>query len=202
MPAARKFLIWGAVAVILVLPIAAAAFSPLLAWRQPIYIAAGFAGIVALALMLLQPLLAAGYLPGLPAGSGRRVHRWAGVLLVLSVFVHVGGLWITSPPDVLDALLFVSPTPFSAWGVIAMWAIFGAATLAVMRKRLRVRIWRRLHTALVTCAVLGSAVHAMLIEGTMEIVTKTLLCILVPLATLKAIHDLRSWGGRARRDGG
>ena len=30
------------------------------------------------------------------------------------------------------ALLFVSPTPFSAWGVIAMWAVFTAALLAAL----------------------------------------------------------------------
>lgn len=39
-------------------PIAVAAFSPLLEWRGPVYIAAGFAGILGMALILAQPLLA------------------------------------------------------------------------------------------------------------------------------------------------
>jgi hypothetical protein len=162
----------------------AAAFSPLLAWREPVYIVAGFAGIVAMALVLFQPLLAAGYLPGLRARRGRDLHRWVGGGLVVSIVVHVAGLWITSPPDVMDALLFVSPTPFSAWGVIAMWCVFASATLALCRRRLRLRpvFWRRTHKCLAAFIVSGSAVHAWLIEGTMETVSKGLLCVMVVVA--------------------
>ena len=83
-----------------------------------------------MALLLVQPLLVAGYLPGLPRSRGRRMHRWVGGGLIAAVVIHVAALWLTSPPDVIDALLFVSPTPFSAWGVIAMWAVFAAAALA------------------------------------------------------------------------
>ena len=118
------------------IPIGVAATSPLLAWRDPVYIAACLAGVVAMALVLVQPLLAGGYLPGLTLSRGRRVHRWVGLLLVAAVVVHVAGLWLTSPPDVIDALLFTSPTPFSAWGVVAMWAVFAAALLAAARRRL------------------------------------------------------------------
>lgn len=191
----RPILIWSILAIILVVPIAAALMSPLLAWRDPIYIAAGFAGIGALALMLVQPLLVGGFLPGLQAFRGRIVHRAIGGVLVASVVIHVGGLWITSPPDVIDALLFVSPTPFSLWGVIAMWAVFAAALLAVLRRRLgfRPRIWRLGHTSLVIVVVVGTVVHAMLIEGTMEPVSKAALCALVIMATLKAVADLRAW---------
>ena len=98
-----------------------------------------------MALLLLQPLLAGGYLPGLPMRRGRRVHFWVGVALVAAVVVHVLGLWLTSPPDMVDALLFRSPTPFSAWGVVAMWAVFASALLATLRRRLRLRplVWRR-----------------------------------------------------------
>ena len=127
---ARVTLIWAALAAALCVPIAAAAVSPLLEWRGPVYILAGFAGIIALGLVLVQPLLIAGYLPGLPAYRGRRAHYWIGGALVVAVVVHVGGLWITSPPDMIDALLFASPTPFSPFGVIAMWAIFAVALLA------------------------------------------------------------------------
>ena len=191
----RGTFIWAGLGVVVTLPIAAAAMSPLLAWRQPVYIAAGFAGIVAMALMVLQPLMVSGTLPGFPAVRGRRVHLWIGSVLAMSIVMHVVGLWITSPPDVIDALLFVSPTPFSAWGVIAMWAIFAAALLAFTRRRLRLRhlTWRRGHTALVTIAVVGSVVHAMLIEGTMETVTKTALCVLVIAATARTVIAHQIW---------
>ena len=66
----------------------------------------------------------------------------------MMVVVHVGGLWITSPPDMIDALLFTSPTPFSPFGVIAMWAIFAVAVLAAFRRRLGLRTWRIAHMSL------------------------------------------------------
>ena len=147
--------------------------------------------------MLVQPLLMGGYLPGLPALRGRRAHRWIGGVLVVAVVIHVGGLWITSPPDVIDALLFTSPTPFSAWGVIAMWAIFAVALLAALRRRLRPRTWRIAHTLLAVVIVVGSVVHAILIEGTMETVSKAALCALVLAATIKVMADLRVWRKRA-----
>ena len=92
----------------------------------------GLPGVLSLGLLLLQPLLAGRYLPGLSAVMSRHIHRWIGLTLVLAIVVHVAGLWLTSPPDVVDALLFVSPTPFSAWGVIAMWTAFGAALLGCL----------------------------------------------------------------------
>jgi predicted ferric reductase len=68
----------------------------------------------------------------------------------------------------IDALLFVSPTPFAAWGV-AMWILFAAAFVALICPWLRVRslLWRLCHTALAAVVVVGSVVHAMLIEGAM-----------------------------------
>ncbi|NND50073.1 MAG: ferric reductase [Rhizobiales bacterium] len=198
MSLARVILIWAALAVAVAVPIAAAAASPLLAWRDPVYIAAGFAGVIALGLMLVQPLLMGGYLPGLPAHRGRRAHRWIGGVLVVAVVIHVAALWITSPPDVIDVLLFRSPTPFSAWGVIAMWAIFAVALLAMLRRRLRLRArtWRIGHTSLAVVIVVGSVVHAILIEGTMETVSKVALCALVLAATVKVMADLRVWAKR------
>ena len=199
MRSARATLIWAALAAVVGVPIAAAAASPLLAWRGPVYILAGFAGIVALGLVLVQPLLVGGYLPGLPAIRGRRAHRWIGGALVVAVMIHVGGLWITSPPDMIDALLFVSPTPFSPFGVIAMWAIFAVALLAALRRRLgfRPRTWRIAHMVLAVVIVAGGLVHAMLIEGTMETVSKAALCALVLAATAKVMADLRVWRKRA-----
>lgn len=191
----RLLLVWGVLSAAIVVPLALSASSPLLAWRQPIYVAAGFAGGVALALLLLQPLLVGAHLPGLSSRHGRRAHRWFGAALVAAITAHVVGLWITSPPDVIDALLFRSPTPFSAWGVLAMWAIFGAAGLAACHKRLRLRphTWRFGHTTLIIVAVIGSVVHALLIEGTMEIVSKVGLCVLVITATAKTVADRRAW---------
>lgn len=189
----RAGLIWTALLVALVGPVAIAATSPLLQWREPVYIVAGFAGIVALALMLVQPLLAAGVLPGLPRGPGRRVHRWTGAALIGAVLVHVGGLWVTSPPDVVDALLFVSATPFSIWGVIAMWALFAAGLLAVLRARVMPRVWRLGHSALVSVAVAGTVVHAALIEGTMGTVSKLALSALVVGALAVVLYRLRAW---------
>ena len=182
---ARALLIWAGLALAIVLPLTFAATSEYLAWRDPVYIAAGFAGVVALCLALVQPLLAGGWLPGLHLLRGRRVHRVVGVVLVAAVIVHVAGLWITSPPDIEDALLLRSPTPFSVWGVAAMWALFTAALLAA--HRLSPLVWRVGHTSLVSIVVLGGVVHAMLIEGTMETTSKAVLCGLAIVATVAAV---------------
>jgi len=184
---ASALLIWTGLALVLLLPLTFAATSEYLAWRDPVYIAAGLAGVVALCLLLVQPLLARGWLPGLHPLRGRRIHRTVGIFLVAAVVVHVAGLWITSPPDIIDALLLRSPTPFSVWGVAAMWALFAAALLSALRRRLSPRAWRIGHTSLVSIVVLGGAVHAMLIEGTMETTSKVALCILAITATGAAV---------------
>lgn len=187
----RAALIWGTLVCAIAIPLIAAAQSPLLAWRQPIYIAAGFAGVAGLALMLLQPLLAKGVLPGLTVPRGRKLHRWIGGTLVLAIVVHVAGLWITSPPDVIDALSFRSPTPFSVWGVIAMWASFAAAALAAVRRRIPPKRWRPTHKTLTLVVVTSTVIHAMLIEGTMEPISKALLCTIVMAAAIWAIRPIR-----------
>ncbi|MFN0264313.1 ferric reductase-like transmembrane domain-containing protein [Tepidamorphus sp. 3E244] len=197
----RGLLIWAALALVIGVPFVIAAASPLMAWRQPVYIAASLAGVVAISLVLVQPLLAGGYLPGLPLLKGRRVHRFVGAGLVTAVFVHVAGLWITSPPDVIDALTFTSPTPFSAWGVIAMWAVFAAAALAALRQRLRIRpgIWRLAHTAFAIIIAVGSVIHAWLIQGTMGTISKAVICAAVIAAMARAVLDLRRWAVPTRR---
>jgi predicted ferric reductase len=194
----RSVLIWSGLALAIGVPITAAAVSPLLAWREPIYIAAGFAGIAGLCILLLQPLLIQGALPGLSGRLGRRVHPLAGSVLVVAIILHVGGLWLTSPPDVVDALLLVSPTPFSLWGVIAMWALFAAALLALFRRRWRLRwtTWRLGHLSLTTTVVAGTVAHTLLIQGTMESISKIILCGLVVLFSLRALAA--SIGGARR----
>lgn len=189
---ARSAFIWLALLLAIAIPIGAAAASPLLAWRDPIYIIAGFAGILALALLLLQPLLAGRLLPGMSPLKNRLIHRWVGLFLVVSVVVHVGALWITSPPDVIHALKFASPTPFSIWGVLAMWALFATALLAAFRRRLKLRpsTWRLAHSALALLIVSGTIIHALLIEGTMETFTKAVLRTLVAIVTLKVVYAI------------
>ena len=77
-----------------------------------------------------------------------------------------------------------------------MWAIFAVALLAALRRRLRPRTWRIAHTLLAIVIVAGSVVHAMLIEGTMETISKSALCALVVAAAVKAMVDLRVWRKR------
>jgi len=178
-------IVWAAVAIACVVPITVAAMSPLLEWRSSIYIAAGFGGVIAMSLLLLQPLLSGELLPGISLQRSRRAHRFVGAALVFLVVIHVIGLWITSPPDVIDALLFVSATPFSNWGVIAMWSVFASALLVLFRRRfnLRAHTWRLTHRALACISVAGSVVHALMIEGAMGMMTKSVLCVLLVVAT-------------------
>src|SRR5262245_22989682 len=197
MSPARVTLIWAALAIAICVPVAAAAASPLLEWRGPIYVLAGFAGIIGLGLLLVQPLLVGGYLPGPSAYRARRAHHWIGGALVAAGMIHVAGLLFTSPADIIEALLFTSPTPFSPFGVIAMWAIFAVALLAAFRRRLRLRTFRIAHMSLAVIIVLGSVIHGMLVEGTMETMSKAALCVLVLAAAIKVMADLRVWRIRA-----
>jgi hypothetical protein len=189
----RGVLGWAAVLLLPGWALWVAATSPLLEWRDPVYVAAGVAGVAGLCLMLAQPLLIAGLLPGLCGRRGRVLHRATGALLVAAVILHVAGLWATSPPDVIDALTFTSPAPFSGWGVIAMWAAFAAAGLAVARGRVGLRVFRRAHAALVVLAVLGTVVHAWLIVGTMGAASKAALSAAVLAATAWAIATRGIW---------
>lgn len=175
---------WLCLALVTLVPLAIAATSPFLAWRQPIYISAGFAGVLGLALLLVQPVLMVGMLPGLSPRLERKAHRWVGVSLSIVVAVHIGGLWITSPPDVIDVLLLRSPTPFSIWGAIAMWALLATGGLAYLRgrRRIPVTLWRWGHLALSAILVIGTVLHAVLIEGTMGQTSKLVLCGFVCLA--------------------
>ena len=197
---ARAVLLWGALGAAVAVPVLIALFSPLLEWRGPIYIAGGFAGMLALGALLAQPLLAANALPGPSPAQARRWHARLGTAIVALVVAHVVGLWVTSPPDVIDVLLFRSPTPFSVWGAVAMWAVFAAGLLAATRRRLRwrPRTWRRAHAALAAVTVGATAAHALLIEGAMGTGSKAALCAAVVAATAWAV--LRSRARRAAPD--
>ncbi|MEP3297925.1 MAG: ferric reductase-like transmembrane domain-containing protein [Pseudoruegeria sp.] len=185
----RSTLIWGSLLAAILVPLGVAALSPLLAWRAPIYIVAGFAGVLAMAVLLVQPLLIGGYLPDLSPRQRRQLHQWTGAVLVVLVVAHVLGLWVTSPPDVIDALLVRSPTPFSIWGVMAMWGVFMTAALFGVKWRLQPYLWRVIHTVLVTVIVVASVVHALMIDGTMGSITKVALCAMVLAGMAKVIFD-------------
>lgn len=186
----RSALIWVAFALAIAVPLVVAAQSPLLQWRDPIYIIAGFSGIVGLALLLVQAVLISGLLTRQPA---RRFHMWVGAGLVVAVIVHVAGLWITSPPDVVDVLLFRSPTPFAIWGVVAMWAVFVGALLAALRKRIGLRLWRIGHSVAVVLMMIGTVVHTWLIQGAMEDTSKAVLCVIVLGTGAWALRQRRVW---------
>jgi predicted ferric reductase len=198
-------LAWGSVAAVMIVPVAIAAFSPYLASRNMPYIVGGFAGIVGLSLLFLQPLLPAGYLAGSEGPAGRRWHRWLGVAIVVAVALHVGGLYLASPPDTIDALLLVSPTPFSVYGVTAMWGVAATAILVLFRRRLGLlhSVWRLIHNGLAAIVVVATVIHALQIEGAMEPGSKWMLCMAVVAATGLALLDLRVVRPfRAWREGG
>ena len=190
----RSALLWTVLIIGTIGPLALAGLSPLLEWRDLIYILASLTGILAFCLMLVQPIWAMGGSVEIPAKIRRGLHRWGGIGILGLVLAHVGGLWITSPPDVVDALLFRSPTPFTPLGVIGLIAVTLAVCIALGRAKMPPRIWRMGHSALVLIATLASAGHALLIEGTMETVSKILLCFFVLVLTLKAIVDRRMFG--------
>ena len=185
MKRARDVTAWGALALAMAVPVAIAATSPQLQWRSAIYIAASFAGVVGLSLLLVQPLLAGRALPGLTARRALRWHGVVGALLLVAIAVHVGGLYLTSPPDVVDALLLRSPTRFSLFGVAAMWAAIAAALVIAMRRRigLRASTVQRIHLSLALIVVGGTVVHALLIIGTMGWWSKLAICTLVVAAS-------------------
>jgi predicted ferric reductase len=185
--------IWIVLIAAMAVPVLLATASPYLAYRNFAYILGGFAGIIGLALFVVQPLLAAGYLPGAGIAEERRWHRWLGATIVACVALHLGGLFVTSPPDTLDALMLVAPTPFSVYGVVAMWGIVATALLVGFRGRLGLgnRAWNLVHNGLALVVVVATVVHALQIEGAMEIVSKWALCLLALATTGITLFEVR-----------
>lgn len=186
-------LIWAGLSLLMAVPVLIAGTSPFLAYRNPAYIIGGFAGIICLSLLLIQPLLAANYLPGLHLARARKWHHWVGIAIILCVAGHIGGLYLTSPPDTLDALLLVAATPFSVYGVVAMWGILLTAILVLLRRKLGIGYapWRMIHNALALVVVIATVIHAVQIEGAMGTISKWTLSIAVLLMTLATVFHLR-----------
>lgn len=67
-----------------------------------------------------------------------------------------------------------------------MWAVFLSAGVVAVRRRLTLKLinWQRLHRSLGFVIVVGSVVHAFLIDGTMETWSKSVLCLAVITATI------------------
>ena len=76
---------------------------------------------------------------------------------------------------------------------MAIWTLLAAALLASLRHApAATRRWRPIHAALAAITVVGTVVHAWLIEGTMGTLSKAVLCALVLAATAKALMNLRA----------
>lgn len=189
----RFILIWGSLGAIIIVPILVAVRSPLLDSRELVYVIGGLAGVLALALLLVQPVLAAGYLPGLTLLKQRRWHRWTGAALIIATALHIGGLYLTSPPDMIDALLLAAPTLYSLYGVLGMWGIVLTALLVLASPKYIARNvrWRIMHNALSLLVVLFSVAHAWMITGAMGSWSKLLLCICILAVTVIATVQLR-----------
>lgn len=165
--------------------------SPLLQWRGPIYIAAGFAGIFAFCLILLQPLFISGDLPTTTPRQARKYHRMIGIGIVFFIVVHVAGLYWVSPMDVMDVLLFRSPTPFGLWGAIGFYALFALSLVLLFKGRLSLKTWQQAHLTLAALIAITSILHAIQIEGTMETVSKWLVSLFILGAIARLLWFVR-----------
>ncbi|MGQ7847254.1 ferric reductase-like transmembrane domain-containing protein [Granulosicoccus sp. 3-233] len=189
-----RWILWGAAVCMLVLPLTLAMLSPLQAGREFTYVTGALAGVLALSLLFVQPMLAAGFLPGLGTSRARRWHRRLGLVLLAAVALHILGLYLASPDDMRDALLLVAPTPFSLYGVVALVAVALTGLSAALRSRFRSRIhhWNRIHSALTVVVVTATLVHAWMIDGTMNGLSKMIACAVIAVATIAALV-YRQW---------
>lgn len=193
--------VWLIVAAIAAVPVIAAALSPLQRGRETLWIIGGMAGVVALSLLFVQPLFTATAPVLTAAREGIRWHRWGGVAIIAMVALHVGALYVYSPEDVMDALLLVAPTPFSLYGVIGLWCVILTGVLAAARRRLRLghRRWRIAHSVLAVAIVSATAVHAVLIEGAMEEISKLAICFAALATTTFGAVEINVLGPLRRR---
>lgn len=197
----RRIAAWIVIAALAGGPVLAAALSPLQRGRELLWVIGGIAGVLALSLLFLQPLLMAAAPPLMRAGAGVRWHRLGGIVIVVMVVVHVGALYLYSPDDITDALLLVAPTPFSLYGVISLWCLVLTAALAATRRVLKIgyRPWRILHSILAVAVVGAGAVHAIQIEGAMEEYSKLAICIAALVVTTAGAIEVNVLAPMRRR---
>ena len=202
-PAARRIarpLVWLASAGLVALPLLVAGTSPLQEGREPIWILGGLAGVAAMPLLVIQGLLPTGRLARL--APSLRWHRVLGYGVLLAVLVHVGALYLYSPEDITDALLFLAPA-YSKFGVIAAWCLVFAVLVAVLRRRLGLghATWRIVHGLLALITVGTAVAHTVMAYGAFDGVVETLTCVAALLATsLALLHQtvLAPWRAKAR----
>ena len=74
-----------------------------------------------------------------------------------------------------------------------MWGVVATVALVALRRRLGLRYptWLIVHNALALIVVVATVVHALQIEGAMEIVSKWAICIAALATTSVALFDLR-----------
>jgi predicted ferric reductase len=192
---------WTVIVAVAAVPVIAAAGSPLQAGRELLWVTGGMAGVVALSLLFVQPLLKAAAPALLPASSGTLWHRWTGIAIAVLVGLHIGALYLYSPDDITDALLLVAPTPFSLYGVISLWCLVLTILLVATRRRLGLakRWWRILHSVLAVAIVSAGVVHAVLIEGAMEEFSKLAVCAAARATTTAGALEVNLLGPLHRR---
>ena len=83
-----------------------------------------------------------------------------------------------------------------------MWAAFGAAGLAVYRRRFKLHQWHLGHSALVAIVAIGTVIHALLIDGTMGTVSKTVLALACLGALALAVRRMKPWSLLRKRRAG
>jgi predicted ferric reductase len=82
---------------------------------------------------------------------------------------------------------------FAVWRCGTLGAVL-TALLAMTRLKLpmRPRSWKRLHQSIASIVVIATALHAIPIEGAMEVMSKTLLAGTIVAATVFAARRYRS----------
>lgn len=197
----RRRIAWLVIAAVAIIPVVAAALSPLQRGREFLWVVGGMAGVAALSLLFVQPLLTATAPVLMQPARGLGWHRWGGIAIVSAVALHVGALYAYSPEDVMDALFLVAPTPFSLYGVIGLWCVILTGVLAAARRRLRLghRRWRIAHSVLAVAIVSATAVHAVLIEGAMEEISKLAICLAALATTSFGAVEINILGPLRRR---
>lgn len=173
---------------LVILPLVVALVSPLQTGREAIWVIGALAGVLALSLLVIQVLLPTPWLRGIIIGDDSRVHRLLGIAIAVIVIVHVGGLYVTSPDDIADALVLQAPT-YSRLGVLSAWCLALSLGLALARRKLALTYsdWQIVHAFLAVVVVTTAVAHTVMIRGTLDGPVEVLLCGAAVIAVSAAI---------------